>query len=71
MLLKSGDYTVVKMTMNPQTDPIHADQYTGTAGHAITVLGDISLVLSEFPQYDVDVENAVIDIHYVNPTVKG
>ncbi len=67
---KSGEYTVIEMTMKPQTDPIHADAQSGTVGHAISVLGDISLVLAEFPQFDVDVENADIDIHYVNPTVK-
>lgn len=67
---KSGEYTIVEMTMKPQTDPIHADAQSGSVGHAISVLGDISLVLAEFPQFDVDVENADIAIHYVNPTVK-
>lgn len=67
---KSGGYTVVEMTMKPQTDPIRADAQSGSVGHAISVLGDISLVLAEFPQFDVDVENAEIAIHYVNPTVK-
>ncbi len=67
---KSGEYTVIEMTMKPQTDPIHAVATEGSVGHAISVLGDISLVLAEFPQFDVDVENADIDIHYVNPTVK-
>lgn len=67
---KNGKYTVIEMTMKPQTDPIHADAMSGSVGHAISVLGDISLVLAEFPQFDVDVENANIAIHYVNPTVK-
>lgn len=67
---KSGEYTVVEMTMKPQTDPIHADQYAGTVGHAITVLGDIGRVIAEFPQFNVDVENADITIRYVNATVK-
>lgn len=67
---KSGGYTVIEMTMKPQTDPIRADAQSGSVGHAISVLGDISLVLAEFPQFDVDVENADIAIHYVNPTVK-
>lgn len=67
---KSGEYTVIEMTMKPQTDPIRADAQAGTVGHAISVLGDIALVLEQFPQFDVDVENADIDIHYVNPTVK-
>lgn len=67
---KSGNYTVVEMTMKNQTDGIHADQYAGTVGHAITVLGDISRVLAEFPQFKVDVENADIKVNYVNATVK-
>lgn len=67
---RSGNYTVVEMTMNNQTDGIHADAYAGSVGHAISVLGDISKVLAEFPQFDVDVENADIKVNYVNATVK-
>lgn len=67
---KSGEYTVVEMTLKNQTDDIHADQYAGTVGHAITVLGDISRVIAEFPQFNVDLSNAKIDIHYVNASLK-
>lgn len=67
---KSGEYTVVEMTLKNQTDDIHADQYAGTVGHGITVLGDISRVIAEFPQFDVDLSNAKIDIHYVNAGFK-
>ncbi len=67
---QNGGYTVIEMTMKEQTDPIHADAYEGSVGHAITVLGDISKVLAEFPQFDVDVENADIAVHYVDATVK-
>lgn len=67
---KSGEYIVIEMHMKPQTDPIHADAQAGSVGHAISVLGDISKVLAEFPQFNVDVENADIVIRYVNPTVK-
>lgn len=67
---KSGNYTVVEMTMKNQTDGIHANEYEGSVGHAITVLGDISKVLAEFPQFKVDVENADIKVNYVNATVK-
>lgn len=67
---KSGNYTVIEMAMNNQTDSIHADANAGSVGHAVSVLGDISKVLAEFPQFDVDVENADIKVHYVNATVK-
>lgn len=67
---KSGEYTVVEMTMKNQTDDIHANEHEGTVGHAISVLGDISKVIEQFPQFDVDLSNAKIDVHYVNATVK-
>lgn len=67
---KSGKYTVVEMTMKNQTDGIHANEHDGTVGHAISVLGDISRVLAEFPQFKVDVDNANIAVNYVNATVK-
>ncbi len=67
---KSGNYTVVEMTMKNQTDGIHANEHDGTVGHAISVLGDISRVLAEFPQFKVDLENADIKVNYVNATVK-
>ena len=67
---KNGEYTVIEMTMKNQTDDIHANEYEGTVGHAISVLGDISRVIAEFPQFNVDLSNAKIDIHYVNATVK-
>ena len=58
------------MTMHNQTDGIHANEYEGTVGHAISVLGDIARVLAEFPQFKVDVENADIKVNYINATVK-
>ena len=67
---KSGEYTVVEMTMKNQTDDIHANEHEGSVGHAISVLGDISKVIEQFPQFDVDLSNSKIDIHYVNATVK-
>ena len=67
---KSGEYTVVEMTMKNQTDGIHGKEQEGTVGHAISVLGDISRVLEQFPQFKVDVENANIAVNYVNATVK-
>ena len=67
---KSGEYTVVEMTLKNQTDDIHANEHEGTVGHAISVLGDIGRVIEQFPQFDVDLSNAKIDVHYVNATVK-
>lgn len=67
---KSGNYTIIEMTMKDQTDGKHGHNMSGTVGHAITVLGDISVAVAEFPQFKIDTENADIKIHYNNATVK-
>ncbi len=67
---KSGNYTVIEMTMKDQTDGKHGHNMSGTVGHAITVLGDVSVAVAEFPQFKIDTENADIKIHYNNATVK-
>ena len=67
---KSGEYTVIEMTMKEQTDGIHADRYSGTVGHAISVVGDISSVEEALPMFKIDFENADIKLRYSNPTLK-
>lgn len=67
---KSGEYTVVEMTMKEQTDGIHADRYSGTVGHAISVVGDISSVEEALPMFKIDFENADIKLHYANPKLR-
>ena len=67
---KSGRYTVVEMTMKEQTDGIHGDSFSGTVGHAITVVGDISVVEKELPQFDIGFEESDITLRYANPKLK-
>lgn len=67
---KSGEYTVVEMTMKEQTDGTYGSMYDGTVGHAISVLGNVSTAAAEFPEFDIDFENAKISIRYSEPTVK-
>ncbi len=67
---KSGEYTVVEMTMKEQTDGIHADRFSGTVGHAISVVGDISSVAEALPQFNIDFENSDIKLRYSNPVLK-
>lgn len=67
---KSGEYTVVEMTMKEQTDGIHGDTFSGTVGHAISVVGDISSVAEALPDFDIDFENADIKLHYTEPKLK-
>ncbi len=67
---KSGNYTVVEMTMKDQTDGIHADRYSGTVGHAISVVGDISSVEEALPMLEIGFEEADIKLHYKNAALK-
>lgn len=67
---KSGNYTVIEMTMKEQTDGKYADQFSGTVGHAITVLGDISVVEKELPQFDIGLDEADISLTYKNPILR-
>lgn len=67
---KSGNSTVIEMTLKEQTDGIHADQFSGTVGHAITVVGDISVVEKELPQFKIGFEEADISLRYTNPKLK-
>lgn len=67
---KSGNYTVIEMTMKDQIDGKHGHNMSGTVGHAITVLGDVSIAVAEFPQFKIDTDNADIKIHYNTATVK-
>lgn len=67
---KSGEYTVVEMTLKNQTDGLHANEHDGSVGHAVSVLGDISKVLEAFPQFNVNLDNADIAVNYVNASVK-
>lgn len=67
---KSGEYTVVEMTMKEQTDGIHGDWSSGTVGHAISVVGDISVVADELPQFIIDFENADLKLRYSDPKLR-
>ncbi len=67
---KSGEYTVIEMTMIEQTDGIHGHWSEGTVGHAISVVGDISVVQDELPQFFIDFDNADLKLHYTKPTLK-
>lgn len=67
---KSGEYTVVEMTLKNQTDGLHANEHEGSVGHAISVLGDVSKVIEQFPQFDVDLSKANVAVNYINASVK-
>lgn len=67
---KSGNYTVIEMTLKEQNDGKHGHNMSGTVGHAITVLGDVSVAVAEFPQFRIDTDNADIKIKYHDAKVK-
>lgn len=67
---KSGEYTVIEMTLKEQTDGIHGESTEGTVGHAISVVGDISAVQEALPMFEIDFENADVRLHYSNPKLK-
>ncbi len=68
---KSGEYIVVEMTMKEQTDGIHGDLHSGTVGHAISVVGDISVVEEALPQVNIGFDEADIKLHYSEPKFKA
>lgn len=67
---KSGKYTVIEMTMKEQTDGVHGDRFSGTVGHAISVVGDLSVVADALPMFNVDFDNADIKLKYSDPKLK-
>lgn len=67
---KSGEYTVIEMTLKEQNDGKHGHNMSGTVGHAITVLGDVSVAVAEFPQFKINTDIADIKIKYHDAFVK-
>lgn len=67
---KEGNYTVIEMNMKEQTDGVHAEEKSGTVGHAITVVGDLSVVEAEFPKLAIGFDDADISLRYANPKLR-
>ena len=60
------------MILNPQTDGANGNMYSGSVGHAISVVGDIDEVIGQFSGLGMDAviadENVRLD--YTNPRLK-
>ena len=69
---KSGEDTVVEMTMVEQTSGVNEDANSGSVGHAITTVGDISVVVKDLADRGLPLELSEDEtyIYYTNPTVK-
>ncbi len=69
---KSGNDTVIELTMVEQTSGPKEDANSGSVGHAITAVGDISVVVNGLSDMGLPLELSDEDtkIYYTNPTVK-
>lgn len=67
-----GDKTAIEMVMRDQTDGADADALSGTVGHAISVVGDISVVTKQLNDLGLPIEISEENttIYYTNPVVK-
>lgn len=67
-----GDKTAIEMVMREQTDGADADALSGTVGHAISVVGDISIVTKQLNDLGLPIEISKENttIYYTNPVVK-
>ena len=68
---KSGNNTVIEMTMVEQTSGPKEDANSGSVGHAITAVGDINTVVNDLTEMGLPLELSEQDtkIYYTNPKV--
>lgn len=69
---KSGKNTVVELVMKKQVSGANEDALSGSVGHAITAVGDISVVTKQLEDLGLPLEipEKNVKIIYTNPTVK-
>ncbi len=69
---KKGSNTVIEMVMKEQVDKGNGNMYSGTVGHAISVVGPINNVVGQFSSLGVDAKIADSDatLHYKNPILR-
>ncbi len=69
---KNGSALIIEMTMNKQTAGPNEDANSGSVGHAITAVGDISVVTKQLAdlKLPLDLNEKETKIYYTNPTVK-
>ena len=69
---KNGNNIVIEMKMKEQIDKGNGNMYSGSVGHAISVVGDIDSVIGQFESMGVttDLRDENCTLHYKNPIVK-
>ncbi len=67
----NGDNTVIKLKMKEQTDKGQMSDNSGSVGHAIFVIGDLSTVMGQLSDsgFPVEIENENVSATYINPNV--
>ncbi len=67
-----GNNTAIEMVMKNQTDGAKTDAHSGSVGHAIDVVGDISVVTNELTELGllIEIPSESTTIHYTKPVVK-
>lgn len=69
---KNGSNIVIEMKMKEQVDKGNGNMYSGSVGHAISVVGDIDSVIGQFSSLGVetDLRDENCTLHYRNPVLK-
>lgn len=69
---KQGNDTVIEMYMVEQTSGAKEDALSGSVGHAITTVGDISTVVNDLSERGLPLELSEDEtkIYYTNPSLK-
>ncbi len=69
---KSGNDTIIEMVMFEQTSGPKEDANSGSVGHAITAVGDISVVVNDLSDMGLPLElsDEYTKIYYTSPSVK-
>lgn len=67
-----GENTVIELILKEQIDGAKGDALSGTVGHAISVVGDISVVTDQLKDLGLpmDISDENTTVTYTNPTVK-
>lgn len=69
---KNGSNIVIEMKMKEQVDKGNGNMYSGSVGHAISVVGDIDNVIGQFESLGVttDLKDENCTLQYKNPVLK-
>ena len=69
---KIGNNTAIEMVMKSQTSGPYDDMFSGSVGHAISVVGDIGVVTKQIKDFGIDIQitEENTKIYYTDPTVK-